>query len=364
MMTGTVGLMMIVKNEEKTLPRLAASLRGQIDHWTIVDTGSTDATREVVPELFHGVGGELAEVPWEGFAPARNAALRAARPHTDWLLTLDADDTLDGDVRRAVAGQDADCIEAELDYMELSYWVPRIVRAAADWEWRGRAHEYLALRSGSPRMARTRAVRVHHHADGGSRSEKFERELALLRKDFEETPDDPRTVFYLARVLEDGGELREAGDLYRRRLGLGGWDEEVWYARWRFGVCLLNSGRQAEAIGVLFDAWGERPWRAEPLWTLAEHYRANGKWQQCWEAGNIARRHTAARPDGSATRTSDRLFVHSDVYDWRMAYERSIAAYYVGDHPTGRRLCEYLMTRQLPPAIRESVEGNMTYFRA
>ncbi len=40
----TVGLAMIVKNEARTLPRLAASLDGQLDHWTIVDTGSTDGT--------------------------------------------------------------------------------------------------------------------------------------------------------------------------------------------------------------------------------------------------------------------------------------------------------------------------------
>jgi hypothetical protein len=33
---------MIVRHESATLPRLAATLGGQIDHWTVVDTGSTD----------------------------------------------------------------------------------------------------------------------------------------------------------------------------------------------------------------------------------------------------------------------------------------------------------------------------------
>jgi glycosyltransferase involved in cell wall biosynthesis len=362
----SIGLMMIVKNEERTLPRLAASLHGQIDHWTIVDTGSSDTTRQLVPTLFPGISGQLLEEPWDGFAPARNAALRAAEPCSDWLLYLDADEVLDGDVRAAVRlAPEADCIEAQEDVGELSYWLPRVVRAGAGYEWRGRTHEYLSAPGGSSRSVRTASFRVRHFADGGSRGDKFERDIRLLEADLRDNPDDPRTVFYLARTHEDCGRLAEAAEWYRRRIGLGGWDEEIWYARWRLGVCLLNSGRRSEAIGILFDAWGERPWRAEPLWTLAEHYRVNGKWNQCWEIGNIARRHTAARPDGSAgARSSDRLFVHSDVYEWRMAYERSIAAYYVGDHPTGRRLCEYLRTRRLPPAVRESVDANMAYFGA
>ena len=48
-MGATVGLVMIVKNEERTLPRLAESVRGQLDHWTIVDTGSTDQTKAIAP---------------------------------------------------------------------------------------------------------------------------------------------------------------------------------------------------------------------------------------------------------------------------------------------------------------------------
>lgn len=58
---------------------------------------------------------------------------------------------------------------------------------------------------------------------------------------------------------------------YRRRLELGGWDEELFYARFRRGACLLRAGQPDEACGALWRAWGERPWRAEPLAELAEH---------------------------------------------------------------------------------------------
>jgi hypothetical protein len=41
----------------------------------------------------------------------------------------------------------------------------------------------------------------------------------------------------------------------------------------------------------------------------------------------------------------DRLFVHVDVYQWRMAYEASLAAYYLDDLDLGRRLTDELLAR-------------------
>ena len=66
----TVGLVMIVKDEEATLPRLAATLEGQIDHWTIVDTGSTDGTGTLARELFRNVPGQVIEDGRRGCGPS------------------------------------------------------------------------------------------------------------------------------------------------------------------------------------------------------------------------------------------------------------------------------------------------------
>lgn len=359
----TVGLMMIVKNEERTLPRLAASLRGQLDHWTIVDTGSKDRTPQLIPELFSKVPGQLITDDFKGFGPSRNVALKAARGHTDWLLTMDADETIDGDLRAALAAKEVDALEAQLLYEPLSYWRPFLLASSADWRWDGRAHEFLTLGEGQPRLSRTTSFRVLHHADGGNRGTKLERELTLLVQDLDEKPEDPRTVFYLARTYEDLGRYDDAAQTYRRRIGLAGWEEEGWYARWRLGCCLLATGLYDEAQGVLMQVWGQRPWRAEPLWSLAEHYRTSEQWAVAWEMGVLARRHTAVRPDGNGSSPNrDRLFVHEDVYRWKMAYERSISAFYVGERSVGRRLCDYLLGVELPPEIRASVESNRRFY--
>jgi glycosyltransferase involved in cell wall biosynthesis len=363
MMTPTVGLTMIVKNEEHTLPRLAASLRGQLNRWTIVDTGSSDRTCEVAQQVFDAPG-TLLEEAWRGYGPSRNVALRAAAGCTDWLLTLDADETVEGDVRAALDIAEVDAVEAQQHYGTLSYWLPRLLRADKPWEWRGRAHEHLSLKTGRPRMARTEAFTVRHHADGGNRADKLQRELELLQLDLSDDPGDPRTMFYLGRTYDDLVQPATAAAHYRRRLELGGWEEERWYAQWRLGVCLLRSGAADEGVGVLLGAWDRRPERAEPLWALAEHYRLEGRWRLSWEAGELARRWTSAQPDGEgAAPTTDRLFVHDDVYRWRLAYERSICAWYLGHVAAGRRLCHYLLSISLPSEVRQSVETNLSYYR-
>ncbi len=360
----SVGLSMIVKNEASNLARLADSVRAQLDHWTIVDTGSDDDTVAVARRVLADVPGEVIEDRWRGFGPSRNVALEAARPHTDWLLLMDADDTFEGRVPREALNEDLDCIEAELHYEDLRLWRPFLLRSRAAWRWHGRAHEYLSLGDSVPASSRTDRFVLVHHADGGNRADKFERERALLEADFAEDPSDARTCFYLARTHDDGGDQAHAVEWYRRRLELGGWDEERWYSRWRLGVCLLAAGAPEEGCGVLFDAWAERSWRAEPLWTLAAHYRGREQWRLAWEVCELARRHTAAEPNGAGPPPSeDRLFVHTDVNGWKLAYEQSICAYYVGELARGRALTRYLLGRpDLPEDIRASVTANRRFY--
>lgn len=85
----TVSLCMIVKDEEQNLPVCLASVKPLIDEMIVVDTGSTDRTREVA-EIF---GAIVIESSWNGdYSAARNLALEQARGK--WVLSLDADEVI------------------------------------------------------------------------------------------------------------------------------------------------------------------------------------------------------------------------------------------------------------------------------
>ena len=357
--------MMIVRNETAVLPRLAASLEGQIDRWTIVDTGSIDETPAVARAVFSYAPGEVIQDKWRGYGPSRNVALKAAEPLSDWLLFIDADETFHGFLDAKDLEADADVIEAEQHYGPLRFWLPRLVKSGQGWEWRGRAHEYLSRPGGHGRRLRTDSFWIEHHADGGNRTTKFEREIELLTEDWADNPGDPRTAFYLGRSYDEAGRSPEAVTWYRRRISLEGWDEERFYSRWRLGVCLLRTGAAAEGCGLLWHSWAERPERAEPLVTLAEFYRASELWPLAWLAADLAFRHCGAQPaDGAGARAyPDGLFVDSTATEGRAAFEASISAWYVGQHDRGRQLTEHLLTRDdLPELVRAAVETNRSFY--
>jgi glycosyltransferase involved in cell wall biosynthesis len=95
----SVCLAMIVRNEEHWLrPCLASALALGIDRWVIADTGSTDGTRELVRETLGHLPGELVEIEWQGYGPARSEVLRRARGSADLILMLDADMTVHGEL--------------------------------------------------------------------------------------------------------------------------------------------------------------------------------------------------------------------------------------------------------------------------
>jgi glycosyltransferase involved in cell wall biosynthesis len=82
----------IAKNEQSTLPRCLESIAGLADEVILVDTGSTDRTKE----LGAGLGARVFDFPWcDSFAAARNECLKHATGQ--WILTLDADDFVDED---------------------------------------------------------------------------------------------------------------------------------------------------------------------------------------------------------------------------------------------------------------------------
>ena len=84
-----LSLSMIVRDEAARLERCLNSVAGFVDEMVVVDTGSRDDTVAVARRC----GAVVHELPWPGdFAPARNQAMQLVQG--DWILVLDADETL------------------------------------------------------------------------------------------------------------------------------------------------------------------------------------------------------------------------------------------------------------------------------
>ena len=92
----TISLCMIVKNEEKLLARCLDSVADLMDEIIIVDTGSTDKTKEIAARYTD----KIYDFEWiNDFAAARNFAFSKAE--MEYIYSADADEVLDEENRKA-----------------------------------------------------------------------------------------------------------------------------------------------------------------------------------------------------------------------------------------------------------------------
>jgi tetratricopeptide (TPR) repeat protein len=341
---------MIVRDEAAVIQRCLRSVRGLIQSWVICDTGSTDRTRELIRDELGGIPGELHQCRWIDFGHNRTELMQRAYGKADYLLLIDADMTITYDTSsiRTITADSYLLKHAE----NPEYWIKRLVRGDRRWRFVGATHEFITT-DGAEATEKLNAIVIHHHADGGARPEKFDRDVALLSNALERDPHDARSVFYLAQTYRDLDRLEDAIELYRRRASMGGWEEEVFYSQYQVGVLSERAGDRAGALVRLLEAWESRPSRAEPLYELAWMLRARGQHHSA---------HMVAQRGIGIPVPDDTLFVHRWVYEWGLLFEYSIAAYWTGRHRIALAVCDRLLRiSSLPEPYREQTKANRAY---
>jgi glycosyltransferase involved in cell wall biosynthesis/GR25 family glycosyltransferase involved in LPS biosynthesis len=346
---------MIVRDEAHIVGEALRSVMPYLDTWVVVDTGSTDGTQDLIREVFAAqhVRGELFERPWRDFGTNRTEALQLCEGRADYAWVLDADDLFYGDVDLTALQADAYRLRIGA---EFTYWRPQLFKLDKRWEYVGVVHEYVRCLDEPHTDERLLGDYFVASRRLGSRSradDKYLRDAELLRAAIKDDPDDARSVFYLAQSLYDAGQLTGAVQQYKRRIELGGWSEETFFAKLQLARCLdrLGSGSN-EVVGRYLDAAAERPTRAEPLYEIARHYRLAGRF-------DLAYRYACAADE--LPLPDDELFLATDVYEWKARDERAISAFYVGHRAESFDLSADLLVRGVPFEERERVEANLQF---
>ena len=252
----------IVRDEEENLPGLVASLTGVADTLVVVDTGSSDRTRDVAREL----GAVLVEDAWDDdFARSRNVSLRAAeQTGARYLLIVDADDRIeDGDeLRRFVESEPpGDAFKVVVDSVlhgdagtvHEAIRQLRLVRADVGLRYKHPVHHTPLVEGLEVGVAPGR-IRHLGYSTPELRRRKAKRVLRMLAR----MPDDhPHRLHHEARAaaaLLRHDLVREAAEKLERLLGCCPPDVALLYT-----TSALQEGKPHDAVRVLTATLAEFP---------------------------------------------------------------------------------------------------------
>ena len=333
----TLCLNMIVRNESKIITRLLTSVLPIIDTYLICDTGSTDDTPYIIKSFFdsHNIPGEVITEPFKNFGYNRTFALKAAHRKATYALLLDADMIfkIEPTFNKQTLTKDAYMIIQKGG--GLNYHNTRLIRLDIDAKCVGPTHEYYDLPPGH-QNDKLDSIWIDDIGDGGSKANKFERDIKLLKEGIVEEPNNGRYYFYLANSYFNTGRNSESIPYYKKRIELGGWVEEIFYSHLNLGHAYMKTGQDGEAIFTWMNGYNHHTSRSETIYEICKYYREKGKNKLAMAFCKLGM--DIPYPE------NDSLFIHKDVYDTGFDYELSILGYY-NNYPDTYKVFSRLMNK-------------------
>lgn len=359
-------LCMIVKNESKIIERCLNAAKLVLDYVSVVDTGSTDNTKEIIEKWCekHSIPGVVHKETFKNFSHNRTHSYQAAKesfPDSSYFLLLDADMVLIVKPMFRKSLLTEDCYMLEQYSHVVRYWNVRLIgnKNVERWDCLGVTHEYWDPKPKVEKTHRLMSLEIDDREDGGCKSDKYERDKRLLLEGYNdpETPKDLKTrySYYLGQTFEC---LRQFDDAIlwfsRRSEEQDTWEEEAWYAHYKMGMAYVAKGEEDKGIAALLQSWDRRPWRAEPLYKLSCYYRAKHPTPDKGHAMNNAALMYALRAREVPYPETDVLFVEYDVYEFLIDVEIAIVAFYVrGKKNVGKAAAKRLAQRLKEGKIKE-----------
>jgi glycosyltransferase involved in cell wall biosynthesis len=274
----TISASIIVKNEESVIARCIDSALRFADEIVIVDTGSTDGTKDIVAaypsvKLFDSEHFN-ADTHYSDFQfnVAKNEAI--ARTTGDWVVWLDADDWIDEEsakrIRRLAETEETCLFSFRIITGAIQLEHCRMFRngVGIGFDLNHSCHEFL-LTKGYPNYVRHEVVVAH--APGKRTINAVDRNLAIMENDYNNRGlRTSRICFYLGQAYRDKGDKDKALEFFREYLKKSNWREERFFARLYVARLYLENKDRAAAREESFRALAEDPRFAEAYCMLGD----------------------------------------------------------------------------------------------
>ena len=357
-------LLLMIKNESAIIERCLAHATPYVDAIAVLDTGSTDDTVQRCEAFLASTKKPfLVETePFKNFGHNRTASFHVAQrlceslswdATTTYALAVDADMVIKPQTAFFQHPLTANGYNLIQENGHMKYYNTRLMKCSHPWTCVGATHEYW---SGDPTEKLSYDLfYIDDKNDGGCKSDKFDRDVRLLTEDLKADPKNGRTHYYLGQSLKDLGRFDEAIEMFKKRIELGGWVEEVWYAHLQIGRCYDHKGDEHMMEYWMNKAFNTRQTRAEPLYHLTKYFREKSQHFKAYHYYLLGR--NIPYPD-------DVLFVETNVYNGLFFYEDTILSCYIYPSPHEKleaqvRLLQYLNKW---PHYHDNTFSNIVYY--
>lgn len=306
----TISACLIVRNEENHIKKcLESMLTIPIDEYIIVDTGSTDNTKEIVKTFLetclseNNISSKLFDFKWiDDFAAARNFSFSKAT--SDYIFWIDADDIVPEETCKIIR----EYVEnpGETDYLMLpyiyakdEYGTPtlvlkreRVLKRSKNLKWHDLIHEYIDL---ADMVGHFINAPIIHERTGEDAAKDGRRNIIIYEKaiaDNHEMMNVPRFNLYYGAALESDGRDIEALPQYTEFLRKSGPCDECVQAMCSIARIYLNKGLFEQCRSMCFKIMEQDGRFAEPFYymgltyILKELYADAIKWFKCAEMMN------------------------------------------------------------------------------
>ena len=256
-----LSLCMIVKNEEATLPRTLDSVKDIVNEMIVLDTGSSDRTREIAQEY----GARVYRFEWcDDFAAARNECLKYATGN--WILVLDADEVLVPNIlpqiKQAIKSDRAlliNLIRQEVGASQSPYsLVSRLFRNRPDIRFSRPYHAMvddsvteILKREPKWKIAALPDVAIWHsgyHKDAIVSKSKFQKAQAAMERYIAYYPNDAYACSKLGALYVESGQIQRGINLLTKGLTAVAIDDSILYElNYHLGIAYRQQQQFAKA---------------------------------------------------------------------------------------------------------------------
>ena len=202
-----IHLTMIVKNAGESFADVLRENLKYVDEYTILDTGSTDNTVEIMREVLKGKRGKIYEEPFINFRDSRNRCLDLAGTRCKYLLMLDDTYIIKNDLRSFLETVRGDQFSSSFSMYihsdDVEYGSNRIIKSSSGLRYKYKIHEVITpVNNVNVIIPKNHGYIFDYRSDymETRTMDRKQYDLKILYEMVEEEPWDSRAYYYLGQT--------------------------------------------------------------------------------------------------------------------------------------------------------------------